>query len=203
MSAAYLVVVVLLVLAPGADFTLIVRNTLARGRAFGMATTLGVVAAAALQGFAASVGLATLIVSVRPLFLAIKWAGIVYLAWLAVSMLRSAFRGEEKGDVPETPQGARASIGFGQGFLCNILNPKVLVFYIALLAQFVPESSPWWVWLAYAWVHPLVTLAWSGLVVGAVGFLGAWFERRTVRRVFDGVCGGVLGGFAAVLALEN
>lgn len=203
MSSAYLIVV-LLVLVPGADFALVVRNALARGRAFGTATLLGVASAAALQGLAASLGLATLIVSLRPLFLSIKWAGIAYLAWLAASMLIAAISGGS--DLPpsgEAPLARGASTAFAQGFICNILNPKVLVFYIALLAQFVPEGSPWWVWLAYAWVHPLVTIAWCSFVVAALGLLGAWFQKRSVRRAFDGICGGVLGGFAAMLAFES
>jgi len=154
-SWTFLAVAVVLVLTPGADFAVIVRNTVSGGRPAGTATTIGVSAAAALQGLLVSFGLAKLVVRIHPLFLAIKWAGIAYLAYLAVAALLSAVRGRytaaEEGRRPRS-----RLTGFGQGFLCNATNPKILVFYLALLPQFVGPAAPWWAWLVHAWTLPLL-----------------------------------------------
>ncbi len=91
-SWSFLLVAVALVLTPGADFALIVRNSLSGGRRHGAMTTFGVSSAAALQGLLVTIGVAGVIVRVQPVFLAIKWAGVAYLAWLAFSLLRSAAR---------------------------------------------------------------------------------------------------------------
>lgn len=201
-SWSFFVVAVVLVLTPGADFTVIVRNSLSGGRRHGAATTLGVSSAAALQGLLVTVGLASLIVKVQPLFLALKWGGVAYLGWLAFSMLRGAVRG----DYSESDGSARARsalTAYRQGFLCNATNPKILVFYLSLLPQFVAPGAPWPVWLVHAWTIPALGTAWSLAVVVFVGAVRAWLQRRAVRRALDAVSGLVLAGFCVRLAAES
>ena len=89
------------------------------------------------------------------MFLALKWLGIGYLVFLAVQALRSARRGHDD----STDQGAGLSQrrrGVRQGFLTNITNPKMFVFYLSLLPQFVGPTGPLWSWLAHTWMLPLV-----------------------------------------------
>jgi len=203
-SWTFLAVAVLLVLSPGADFAVIVRNTVIGGRRAGVATTLGVSSAAALQGLLVSFGLAGFIVRAHPVFLAIKWAGITYLAYLAAITLLAAARGkysppqEEQG--PHSRSGRR---GYRQGFLCNATNPKILVFYLALLPQFVGPSAPWWAWLAHAWTLPVLGTGWCLLVVAGVDRARTILSRRPIRRALDALTGTVLLGFCAKLATEN
>jgi len=201
-SWTFLAVAVVLVLTPGADFAVIVRNTVSGGRPAGTATTIGVSAAAALQGLLVSFGLAKLVVRIHPLFLAIKWAGIAYLAYLAVAALLSAVRGRytaaEEGRRPRS-----RLTGFGQGFLCNATNPKILVFYLALLPQFVGPAAPWWAWLVHAWTLPLLGTCWCLLVVVGVDRARNVLSRRNIRRGLDALTGTVLLGFCAKLATEN
>src|ERR671921_355944 len=92
--AAFLGLATLLVLVPGADFTVVTRNALVGGRRRGWWSAVGVCTSNLLQGAAAAAGLAAVIVRIEPLFQAIRWAGIAYLAWLAVQALCSAMRGE-------------------------------------------------------------------------------------------------------------
>jgi threonine/homoserine/homoserine lactone efflux protein len=127
---SYLAFAGVLVLVPGADFTVIVKNTLAGGAVRGRWSALGVACSNAVQGVAAIAGLGAIIVRYQPLFLAIKWAGIAYLGYLAYQALRSAWAGAYA-DLPGDParDGARALAGWRQGFLSNITNPKVLVFW--------------------------------------------------------------------------
>lgn len=200
MTWAFIVVVVALVLSPGADFALIVRNTLSGGRRQGAMTTAGVSSAAATQGLLVTIGLAGVIVRVQPLFLALKWGGVVYLAWLAFGMLRSAARG----DYHVVGGGRRLSAGaaYRQGFLCNATNPKILVFYLSLLSQFVAPNAPWTTWLIHAWMVPFLGTIWCLTIVSFVGSLRRWLQRRAVRRAFDAVTGLVLTGFCVRLATE-
>lgn len=200
-SWSFLAIAVLLVLTPGADFAIIVRNTVTGGRGFGVATTFGVTAAAAAQGLLASVGIADVIIRAQPVFLTIKWLGIGYLAYLAYGALRSALRGEYAD--PTTPRPRSRVTGFRQGFLSNASNPKILVFYLALLPQFVSAAAPWWVWLAHAWTLPVLGVAWCLLVVAMVQRARNWLARRRVRRALDASTGAVLLGFCVKLALTN
>jgi threonine/homoserine/homoserine lactone efflux protein len=199
-SWVFLTVAVVLVLTPGADFALIVRNSASGGRRFGMATTFGVSSAAAVQGLLVSFGIASVIIGVHPIFLAIKWLGIAYLAWIGCSMLLSAVRGHDAATAGET--GPAPWTGYRQGFLCNATNPKIFVFYLSLLPQFVQPDAPWWVWLLHAWTLPLIGTLWCLLVVAFVGSLRQQFERRTVRRTIDAAAGVVMLGFCSTLARE-
>lgn len=199
-SWAFVGVAVVLVLTPGADFALIVRNSLAGGRRQGVATTVGVSSAAALQGLLVSLGIASVIVRFQPLLLTIKWAGVAYLAWIACASLRSAVRGDY---TPEASTGAVAAwVGFRQGFLCNAANPKILVFYLALLPQFVEPTAGLWVWLAHAWTLPIIGTGWCLLVVGLLHLLRRWLDHNPVRRTLDAVSGLVMLGFCVRLARE-
>lgn len=201
MSWSFIIMVVVVVLAPGADFTLIVRNTLSGGRLRGVVTTAGVSSAAATQGFLVSVGLAGVIVRVQPVFLAFKWAGIGYLAWLAFGMLRGA--AQRKYQAVGVSQRMGLWTAFQQGFLCNALNPKMLVFYVSLLSQFVAADAPWTVWLEHAWMVPVLGTFWCLIVVVAVGALRVWLERRGVSRALNAASGVVLAGFCVRLATES
>lgn len=204
-SWAFLLIAFLMVLTPGADFTVIVRNTLSGGRRHGAVTTLGVSSAAAVQGVLVTAGLAGVIVRVQPLFLAIKWAGVVYLAWMAFSLFRSTIRGEygDDGETEGTARGRSSLTAYRQGFLCNITNPKVLVFYLSLLPQFVPRGAPWTAWLVHAWTAPALGTAWFLGIVFCVAAARAWLRRRVVRRALDAVAGFVLAGFCVRLATES
>ena len=201
-SWTFLAVAVVLVLTPGADFAVIVRNTVSGGRPAGTATTIGVSAAAALQGLLVSFGLARVVVRIHPLFLAIKWAGIAYLAYLAVAALLSAIRGRYPAAEERRRPRSRLT-GFRQGFLCNATNPKILVFSLALLPQFVGPAAPWWAWLAHAWTLPLLGTCWCLLVVLGVDRAQNVLSRRHIRRGLDALTGTVLLGFCAKLATEN
>ena len=200
-SWSFLLVAVALVLTPGADFALIVRNSLSGGRRHGAMTTFGVSSAAALQGLLVTIGVAGVIVRVQPVFLAVKWAGVAYLAWLAFSLLRSAVRGDYA-DVGQV-RGQSAWTAYRQGFLCNATNPKILVFYLSLLPQFVGRDAPWPVWLVHAWTVPFLGTLWCLAVVAFVSTVRTWLQRRMVRRALDAAAGLVLAGFCARLASES
>jgi threonine/homoserine/homoserine lactone efflux protein len=189
----------LLVLVPGADFTVIVKNTLAGGAGRGRWSAAGVASSNAAQGLAAVAGLGAVVVHYQPLFQAIKWAGIAYLVFLAVQAFRSAIRGRYAEPTGKAGPGA----GFRQGFLSNITNPKVLVFYLAVLPQFIGPSTPVAVLLVLALTHATLSLTYLLLVVTGLHRIRRVLGRRRVRRALDAATGTLLLGFGARLAAES
>jgi threonine/homoserine/homoserine lactone efflux protein len=201
--AEFLAFAMLLIVIPGPDFAVVTKNTLVGGRRRGRWTALGVSSSNLVQGTAAACGLTALIVRVQPLFEAIKWAGVAYLAYLGVQALRSARRGEYAPLDGDDPGTAHHAVGWRQGFISNITNPKVLVFYLAVLPQFLtPGAGLGWL-LVLAWSHAVMSLAY--LLVLVTGLHGArrLLMRRKVRRTLDATTGAVLLGFGAKLATEH
>jgi threonine/homoserine/homoserine lactone efflux protein len=141
--AVFAAAVFVLNATPGVDFLLTVSRTLQAGARAGVAAALGISAGCTVHALAAAFGLAALLAVHTQAFVLIQWAGAAYLVWLGVGMLRQAWRGGE-GAATEAacaaPRGWAAE--FRTGLLTNVLNPKVALFFLAFLPQFVPASSP-------------------------------------------------------------
>lgn len=198
----FLVFAAILVLIPGPDFAVVTKNTLAGGRTRGRYTALGVGCSNMVQGTAAASGLSALIVRAQPLFQMIKWAGVAYLAFLGIQAIRSAIRGRYEDLGTPTSTGGRLS-GWRQGFISNITNPKVLVFYLAVLPQFLSRNAGIGWLLAFAWSHAVMSAIYLlGLTSGLHG-TRKLIQRRKVRRALDVTTGAVLLGFSAKLASER
>ena len=203
----FLAFAVVLIVIPGPDFAVVTKNTLVGGGRRGRWTALGVSSSNLVQGSAAAAGLSALIVRVQPLFEAIKWAGVAYLAYLGVQALRSARRGEYApldDDAQKTGQKTGQNVtGWRQGFLSNITNPKVLVFYLAVLPQFLtPGAGLGWL-LVLAWSHAVLSLCYLLVLVTGLHSARRLLMRRKVRRTLDASTGAVLLGFGARLATEH
>ena len=125
---------------PGVDMLFTLSRTLQHGWRTGMAAALGITAGCVVHTVAAALGLAALLATSALAFSAIKWLGAAYLLWLAWGMLRASVRGAEPilAESPPTP----STRVFAQGFLTNVLNPKVALFFLALLPQFISADAP-------------------------------------------------------------
>jgi threonine/homoserine/homoserine lactone efflux protein len=190
---------VVVILIPGPDFAVTVKNTLGGGARRGRATAFGISTSNACQGVASAAGLGALILRSQPLFETIRWCGVAYLLYLAAQAARSAWRPTRDRARVELPR-AR---GFRQGFLSNITNPKVLAFYVAVLPQFVTTSTPAAVLLVFALTHAVLGLVWLLVVVGGVEYARRWLASTRARRALDGITSLFLAGFAGRLALER
>jgi threonine/homoserine/homoserine lactone efflux protein len=199
----FLAFAVVLVLVPGPDFAVVMKNTLTAGRGRGMWSAAGVASSNAVQGGAAAAGLGVLVLQVEPLFQAIKWTGIAYLLYLGLQSFRSAIRGR----YPDLASAGNRSVqqlkGYQQGFLSNITNPKVLVFYLAVLPQFLGPHAPVIVLVVFALSHAVLSLAYLLLLVGGIARARQLLARRRVRRALDVATGSALVGFSAKLATEH
>ena len=196
-----------IVVAPGPDFAVVLRNSLAGGRSAGRFTSLGIVASCLVQGTLAALGLGAVIARSQPLFLSIRWLGVGYLLYLGVQALVSARHGSGPRRAAATdgaPARSRRLASLRQGFLCNITNPKVLALYLSVLPQFLSRGgTPTVDALLLAYTHALLGLAWLFALVAFLHHVGPWIQRRRVRRALDAGTGVALMGFASALAVES
>ncbi len=200
---SFLAFAVVLVLAPGPDFAVVTKNTLAGGRRRGAWSAAGVASSNAVQGAAAAAGLGAVIVRVEPLFEAIKWAGIAYLLILGVQAFRSALRGNYQPQSATGHNTGRPLKGWRQGFLSNITNPKVLVFYLAVLPQFLGPHARIATLLMFALSHAALSLLYLLVLVTGLNRARRVLAQRRVRRTLDIATGSALLGFSAKLATEH
>lgn len=199
----YLIFVVLVVLAPGPDTMVTLKNALAGGTRGGLLATAGIAAGNLVQGTAVALGLGTLIVRSQPLFVTVRWAGVAYLCYLGFQALRAARRGDYRmGD----ELSARSS-GFRrwcEGFLSNITNPKVLALYLSVLPQFLnPEHATAWDALLLAYTVAVLGGLWLLVLMLLVHRVRVLLQRRKVRRTLDAVTGTALIGFGIALAADS
>jgi threonine/homoserine/homoserine lactone efflux protein len=202
---SFLALAAVLVVVPGPDFAVVTRNVLAGGRRRGAWTAAGIATSNAVQGSVAAAGLGAVIAASQPLFEAIRWAGVAYLAFLGIQSLRAAVRRHHPDAAAERRQADRgaALVGWRQGLLSNITNPKVLVFYLAVLPQFLTPGAGLLQALPLAYSHALLSLAYLLLLVTGMHRAGGVLRRRRVRRALDAGTGVALLGFGARLAREQ
>jgi len=193
----------LLTIIPGLDTTLILRSALTQTRKHAYATALGICSGTFVWGAAAAVGAAALLAASELAFMILKIVGALYLAYLGISMIVKSFRRIAIKDAAAVPKGSLAA-AFGRGALTNLLNPKVGVFYIALIPQFIPEGvPPLGMGLLLALVHVVESLIWFTGLIFATHFARRWLSSPRVSAWIDRVTGGILVAFGAVLALES
>ena len=209
-AAVFATAVFLLNATPGVDFLLTVTRTLQGGARAGVAAVLGINAGCVVHALAAAFGLAALLAVHPAAFLLIQWAGAAYLVWLGVGMLRQAWRGGAATAAAAAPEGTAVRpwlADFRTGLLTNVLNPKVALFFLAFLPQFVPAASPdktlsflllggWFVVQGLLFLLVLVALA------ARLSRLSRLQASGTARRVLNGL-GGALFIALAVRLLGN
>ena len=192
-----------LIMMPGPDQALITRNALVGGRRGGLLTMIGGVAGLTVHAGAAAIGLSALLVASATAFTVLKIVGACYLLWLAVQMLHSASRTRREPEEEQSEATAQHPIAYlGQGFLSNALNPKVALFFVTFLPQFLSTDtgSPRAQAMVLSAIFAVIYLAWFGLYVAAVDRLGRWLRRPSVKARIEQVTGVVLLGVAVRLA---
>jgi RhtB (resistance to homoserine/threonine) family protein len=202
---AFTVVATIVTVIPGADMALVARSVLTRGRAAGYITSVGICTGLWVHALASGVGLSAILVASAALFSTVKLVGALYLIALGVSSLRSALRARAAAPaevVAATAQDTRRA--FAQGLLSNLLNPKVALFYLTLLPQFVRSGDPVLARsLLLAGIHVVIGLAWLFIYTYCLGRLDALMRRPRVRTVLEGVTGALLVGIGARVAWDH
>jgi len=203
---AFLAVAVVVIVTPGPDTALTIRNTLLGGRRSGVFTGVGVAAGQATWTVATSAGVAALLVASEPVFRAVKYAGALYLAFLGLQALRAAARGESAGatEAADVTPALSPWVALRQGVISNLTNPKMIAFFPALLPQFAPHGQgAFAVLLTFGLLFSTMTLVWLSAYAFAVAKAGDFIRRRLVRRTLEALTGVVLIALGLRLATES
>lgn len=196
---AFTAAAAVLTVTPGLDTALVLRTAVAFGPRAALRAGGGIVTGCFIWGLLVAFGLGALVAVSGPAFVVVKIAGALYLAWLGLNLLRPG--GRLRADTADT----RAAHGwFGRGLLTNLLNPKVGVFYVSFLPQFIPPGAnvPVMTILMTA-IHAVLGLLWFALLVGATRPLARVLANETFVRWLDRLTGGLFIALGIRLALAQ
>ncbi|MBV2156205.1 LysE family translocator [Kitasatospora sp. SUK 42] len=198
---SFALVVGLLTLTPGLDTALILRTSALGRRRQAWGVVLGIQTGTLIWGTLTSAGVTALLTASQVAYEVLRWAGAAYLVWMGIGMLRN--RGDQTA-VEEAPAEGGFGYGWRRGSLTNLLNPKVGVFYVAVLPQFIPAGAPHFAaGVALTCVHVVEGVLWSTVLVGFAQVLRGWLRKPAARRLMDRVTGVVVVGFGLKLALTD
>ncbi|MEU1783449.1 MULTISPECIES: LysE family translocator [Streptomyces] len=198
----------LVAMAPGPDTLLVLRNCLRGGRRTGSATALGAAAGSLAWGVAAALGLAAALQRWDAAFTVVRLAGAAYLVFLGAQVLWAQRRSAAAAAVEVPDEGGQApgtGEAFRQGLLSCLLNPKVGVFFVAVVPQFLPEGggSALGTTLLFGAVDAAVAGVWLLLVAAGATHLLGWLRRPRVHRNLERTTGGVLVALGVGTAVEG
>jgi threonine/homoserine/homoserine lactone efflux protein len=194
----------LLTITPGLDSALVLRTAATEGASRAIRAGLGIVVGCLVWGAVVAVGLGALLAASEIAFTVLKWVGVAYLSWLGLQLICRP-RSQLTVSTDLDPRHVKLRRGwFWKGLLQNLLNPKVGVFYVSFLPQFVPSSvSPGPYTFLLAAIHGGLGLVWFGILIVATRPIVGVLRRPGVLRAMDRLTGGVFIAFGAKLALSR
>ncbi|MCM3761950.1 LysE family translocator [Alkalihalobacillus oceani] len=203
----FLLLTLFIVLSPGIDTALITKRTIADGRQHGYKMALGITTGTLVHTCAAAFGLSVVLMQSALAFEIVKYIGAIYLIYLGAS---SFFQANKQGKMAhmtkQDDQTRRRTSAYKQGLMSNVLNPKVALFYLTFLPQFVSSSSAIPVTaqlMMMGIIHTVLSITWFLLYVCFINYLRNWLMSANVQRMMDKATGGILIGFGIKLALEK
>jgi threonine/homoserine/homoserine lactone efflux protein len=204
---AFVPVALLLAIIPGADTALVTKNALTLGLRGARWTILGICVGCLVHATASALGLSAILSTSARAYETVKLAGAAYLVWIGVQSIRGATAPADT--APDTaptppPTTVRGAHPWAQGFLTNVLNPKVALFYLTFLPQFIPAGAPVLrTSLLLAMIHIVIGFAWLSLYARFVDRLRGALTRPMVKAWLERVTGGALVLLGARLAWER
>jgi threonine/homoserine/homoserine lactone efflux protein len=216
---AFTLAAALVTITPGPDTFLVIMNTLKSGLRTGLATVFGIVSGGLFHAALFAFGVAQLLVYSPSVFMVVKLLGAGYLLWLGIGALRAAFRRRFASEgtpdeashphpspLPPAGEGIKTASSlrsaYVQGVITNALNPKVAVFYLAFLPQFMrPTDDIALKSVLLIGIHYALGLMWLSLVALFVVQFNAWLRKSIVQRVLEGTVGAIMTFFGVKLAL--
>jgi threonine/homoserine/homoserine lactone efflux protein len=196
-------VILLGAMSPGPDFVIVTRSAALSGRRAGMACAVGIGAGVFAWSAVTAAGVAGLLAASAVAFTVVKLAGAAYLMLLGIRALLAARRGDYEDLAVSRPSATSPLRAFRQGLLTNLLNPKVVVFFIALVPQFLPESPTILDTIMLGAVAAMISVVWFSVVANVVGSLRRLFTKVRVRRTIDAIMGGLLVGLGIRIAVQS
>jgi threonine/homoserine/homoserine lactone efflux protein len=197
--AAFAAAAGLITIAPGLDTTLILRTAAVEGQGRASRTAIGICSGLFVWAVAVALGIGAILALSHLAYRCLELGGAAYLVWLGIGMLR-----HPRAALVMVAAKRRPGSPLVRGLLSNLLNPKIAVFYVTFLPQFVPHGvRPAPFLLLLAAIHIVETALWFGALILATAPLGRFLQRPRVVRALDRICGTVLLGFGLRLALPG
>jgi threonine/homoserine/homoserine lactone efflux protein len=198
--ASFIAAASLLTIAPGLDTALVLRTTAIAGPRQAALTSLGIAVGCFCWATLVAVGLGALLAASEVAYTALRWIGAAYLVYIGYKMLRHPRRNF----LPEARDDDSRHRAFTTGVLTNLLNPKVGVFYVSFLPQFVPQDVPVAPYiLLLGAIHALLGLIWFACLIAATQPIARFLKRPSVVRTCDRLTGGMFVAFGIGLALQS
>jgi threonine/homoserine/homoserine lactone efflux protein len=193
----------LLTITPGVDTAMVLRTSMAQGPRAGFAAALGICAGLSAWGVAAAFGITAILAASEAAFTAMKWIGAAYLFYLGIKLLarpRATLQTESPDGYSTNKPGMLDPLR--RGFLTNMLNPKVGIFYLTFLPQFIPHGVGVAAFsLLLAGIHVLLAFGWLSLLVAATVPLGEFLAKPRIVKSLDRLTGCVFLFFGLKLAV--
>lgn len=203
----FLGIAAILTITPGADTALVTRNVISRGRAGAFFTTLGICLGCLTHATLSALGLSAILKSSEALFNIVKLAGALYLIYIGAVSLWTAWRGEHSGALAHdrvVVRDRRPVRSFIEGYGTNLLNPKVSLFYLTFLPQFIWPGEPvFQKSILLAGIHVVMGLIWLTVYAALLDRMSGWLLRSSVRRKLESVTGVLLIAFGLRLAVQK
>jgi RhtB (resistance to homoserine/threonine) family protein len=197
-------VAAIVIVVPGPDTAVVTKNVLVHGRRAAFGTSLGVSAGLSVWTLAAAVGVASVVRASAVAFTVLKLVGALYLVWLGLQALRAAGQPESGGRRATNKQAMGALGGFRQGFLSDLANPKIGIFFTSLLPQFVDPGHPVLLpFLALGGVFVVMTVLWLSAYCLIAARAAKTLQRPRVKAAMDRFTGIVLIALGLRLAIEH
>jgi threonine/homoserine/homoserine lactone efflux protein len=198
----------LLTITPGLDTALVLRTAAVEGGKQAFLAGVGICFGCLLWGAAASFGLGALLAVSSLAYNVLRIVGAIYLSYLGIKLFIRAFARTSLNDTAEPilqkHKGGDGSLWLRRGLLTNLLNPKIGVFYLSFLPQFIPAGVQVWSFsILLASIHAAEGLLWFLLLTNATKFFSSWLKRRRVIMAFDSAIGAVFIGFGLKLAFDR
>ncbi|MEB3790089.1 LysE family translocator [Acinetobacter sp. IK40] len=199
MLIPYLIAITLLTITPGLDTTLIIRTATLEGKAKAFQAALGINLGCIVWGVIVACGLGALLMTSDLAFNILKWMGAIYLAWLGLNLIL-----KPRSQLTGLNDSTTAQNWFIKGFWGNLLNPKVGIFYISFLPQFIPQSSSPIIWtMGLVMIHVVIGLFWSIFLIVAMQSISAYLKQPKFIQYMDRITGSVFILFALKLAFSK
>ncbi|KFM98517.1 LysE family translocator [Bacillus clarus] len=201
----FIIMSICLIILPGPDTAMATKNTLVSGKIGGVKTVFGTCIALLIHTLAAVIGLSALIVKSAFLFSIFKYVGAIYLIYLGIKAL-SALRNKGNMDTTETfiEHKNEHTSCFRQGFLTNLLNPKVAVFFLTFLPQFLnPDHNTLIQLLIMGLTYLVLTVIWFAFYIFLIDKISVFMKKPATQKYIQGLTGIVLIGFGIKLAFEK
>lgn len=204
---AFFGISILVIVSPGPDTALTIRNALVGGRNGGLATAGGVAIGQTIWAFATSIGLAALLVASEAAFLAVKLVGAAYLIFVGAQAVYRAIRPDRSASINGVIAPAarlRPTAAFRQGVINDLGNPKMAAFFTSLLPQFAPAGgASFMTLLLLGCIFALMTFVWLAAYAVVVATAGDFLRRGVIRRLLDAFMGSVLIALGLRIASES